>query len=363
MSERGERVPGRVHRFRLAAPRPRLVSGDPTVRCSEWWPQSSRELTTVPDQCSVSLFPCHAGGFCDARHLRRTRAHGYPYSLIAHVKRSSALMILVTGATGNMGLPLMRRLAGSGADIRATTRDERRARALLPPGTQIEEGDLAQPDFLEKALRDVDKLFLFLEAGDPARVLEVASDVGVPYVVLVTSLLAETRPRSFVGQLALGTEQLMWESGFSGTVLRPWEYASNTLAWAREIQSGDVVRKPSAGLPSPVIDPADVAAVAALALLEDGHDGRTYALTGPAELTAQDKVAALSAALGREVTFEENGEPELLAKIRNAPEEVAEEFGVCFMESPGVLSTVEDVTGRRPRAFSEWALEHSAAFK
>ncbi|HEX2312908.1 MAG TPA: NAD(P)H-binding protein [Thermomonospora sp.] len=272
-------------------------------------------------------------------------------------------MILVTGATGNMGVPLVRRLREFGIAPRVTTRDARRAGALLPDGVDIFEGDLTEPEFLDRALRGVEKLFLFLEAGDPARVMEAARRAGVPRVVLVTSLLAETRPRSFVGGLALQAEQGVREAGFRWTVLRPWEYASNTLAWAPEIRDGGVVRKPSAGLPSPVIDPADVADVAARVLTEDGHDGRTYALTGPEELTAFDKVRAIGAALGRDLTFEETADAALMETIRTSPEVLAEDFGVCFMESPGVRSTVRDLTGRPPRAFTEWAQEHAESFK
>lgn len=272
------------------------------------------------------------------------------------------MTILVTGATGNMGVPLVRELCRLGREPRVTTRDARGANSLLPEGVEIVQGDLREPEFLDRALRGVDKLFLFLEAGDPSRVLKAAGRSGVPYVVLVTSLLAETRPRSFVGRLALETERVMWEGGFGGTVLRPWEYASNTLAWARDIKEGDAVRQPSRGLPSPVIAPEDVAAVAARALVEN-HDGRTYALTGPAEITARDKVHALGAAVGRELSFEETADPALMEKVRTSPEEVAESFGVCFMESPGVRSTVRDITGRPPRPFCEWALDHAESFK
>ncbi|GAA2637661.1 NAD(P)H-binding protein [Actinomadura fulvescens] len=272
------------------------------------------------------------------------------------------MTILVTGATGNMGVPLVRELCRMGRPPRVTTRDAHKAAYLLPDGVDIAEGDLTDPEFLERALRGIGKLFLFLEAGDPSRVLDVAGRSGVPYVVLVTSLLAETRPRSFVGRFALETERAMREGGFRGTVLRPWEYASNTLAWARDIRDGDVVRQPSAGLASPVIAPEDVAAVASRALLED-HDGRTYALTGPAEVTADEKVRALGAALGRELAFQETADPELMERIRTSPEEVAESAGVCFMESPGVRSTVRDITGRPPRSFGEWALGHAGSFE
>ncbi|MFB4310315.1 SDR family oxidoreductase [Actinomadura sp. GTD37] len=272
-------------------------------------------------------------------------------------------MILVTGATGNMGVPLVRRLRETGIVPRVTTRNARRAQGILPDGVEIAEGDLTEQEFLERALRGVDGLFLFLEAGDPVRVLEAAGRAGVRRVVLVSSLLAETRPASFVGRLSLGAERAMREGGFAGTVLRPWEFASNTLAWAEEIRRGDAVRKPSAGVPSPVIDPADVAEVAARVLADDAHDGRTYALTGPAELTAADKVRAIGEALGRRLAFQETADPELMERIRTSPEEVAEDFGVCFMQSPGVRTAVQDVTGRPARTFEEWASDHAGSFK
>lgn len=272
-------------------------------------------------------------------------------------------MILVTGATGNMGRPLVRLLSEAGAAVRAVTRDARKAEGMASNLVEVVEGDLTEPAFLERAFVGVDALFTLLEVGDATAVLKAASQAGVRRVVLVTSLLAQTLPNGFVGQLSLGCEKVMRDSGLPGTVLRPWEFATNTLAWADEIRGDGIVRKPSAGLPSPVIDPADVAAIAAKALLEGGHDGRTYALTGPAELLPQDKIRILSAALGRDLRFEENGDPEKLEQIRLTPDQVSEGFGVCFMASPGVLSTVQDILGRPPRTYEQWVAENVARFR
>lgn len=270
-------------------------------------------------------------------------------------------MILVTGATGNMGRHLVRALHQEGAAVRAVSRNGATARELLPAGVEIAEGDLRDPAFLGEVCRGADGVFTLLEAGDPRDVVKAAGDAR--RIVLVTSLLAETLPHGFVGQLSLGAEQAVRDSGAAWTVLRPWEFTTNTLAWADEVRAGGVVRKPAAGQPSPVVDPADVAGVAARALLDDGHDGRTYALTGPAELTPYDKVAILGAALGRELSFEENGTPEQLAAIRDTPDQVSEGFGVCFMTSPGVLPTVADVLGDPPRDYARWVADNLPAFR
>ncbi|WP_394824955.1 SDR family oxidoreductase [Pendulispora albinea] len=272
-------------------------------------------------------------------------------------------MILVTGATGNMGRHLVRHLREAGAAVRAVTRDARKAEGMASERVEIAAGDLTDPEFLERAFIGVRSLFTLLEVGDATAVLEAAGRAGVARVVLVTSLLAQTLPEGFVGQLSLGCEKVMRDRGLAGTVLRPWEFTTNTLAWADEIRAGGVVRKPSAGLPSPAIDPADVAAIAAKALLEDGHIGRTYALTGPAELVPQDKIRALSAVLGRELRFEENGDAEKLEQIRRTPDQVSEGFGVCFMASPGVLPTALEVLGRPPRTYQEWAADNAGRFR
>ncbi|WP_394834917.1 NAD(P)H-binding protein [Pendulispora rubella] len=272
-------------------------------------------------------------------------------------------MILVTGATGNMGRHLVRHLREAGAAVRAVTRNAGKAEGMASERVEIAVGDLTEPAFLEQVFTGVDALFTLLEVGDAKAVLAAAKRAGVKRVVLVTSLLAETLPNGFVGQLSLDCERMMRDSGLVGTVLRPWEFATNTLAWADEIRGGGVVRKPSAGLPSPVIDPADVAAIAAKALLEPGHEGRIYALTGPAEMLPQDKIRVLSNVLGRTLHFEENGDPEKLEQIRLTPDQVSEGFGVCFMASPGVLPTVETILGRPPHTYLQWAASNTNAFR
>ncbi|GAB1516823.1 Rossmann-fold NAD(P)-binding domain-containing protein [Actinophytocola sp. KF-1] len=151
----------------------------------------------------------------------------------------------------------------------------------------------------------------------------------------------------------------MRESGLDWTLVRPWEFQSNTLDWAPSVRAGGVVRVPALGKPSPAVAPADIAAVSARALVEDGHAGAVYPLTGPAELTVEDKVRVLGEVLGRPVSLVVAGE---VPAHDDPVVRAALVSGVCGMDSPGVLPTVAEVTGRPAHAYVRWAMANAAAF-
>src|SRR5262249_56129399 len=106
----------------------------------------------------------------------------------------------------------------------------------------------------------------------------------------VASMLAQAsaaRPGSFWALV----ERAIEESGACWTFLRPTGFASNTLMWAGQIRSGDVVRWPFGAAARALIDERDIAAVAVRALTGDGHEGARYSLSGPAVLTQAQQLA------------------------------------------------------------------------
>ncbi|WP_026152817.1 SDR family oxidoreductase [Actinopolyspora halophila] len=274
-------------------------------------------------------------------------------------------MILVTSATGNVGDYLVRRLHGSGFAVRALTRDP--ARARVPSGVEVVEGDLDSPASLGEVFDGVTGFFALGTTGDLSGVLRTASAAGVKRVVLVSTFLARTHPDSAIGRGSLEAERLVRESDLEETVLRPWEYASNVVAWAEQVRTEGVVRPLRAGLPSPAVHPADIAALAAHALTEPGHAGEVYPLTGPEELTPRDKVRALGEALGRELGYAERQDRRELERLsEQAPDEATAGLmipGVCSLESPGVTDTVERITGSPARGFGQWAAENVHLFR
>ncbi len=180
-------------------------------------------------------------------------------------------MILVTGATGNIGRELLRQL--DGADVRALTRDATRAAAGMPAGVEVTEGDLGRPESLKSALRGARSLFLIPGVGDDTGTLDAARDAGVEHVVLVSSITVMTHPHLGPARANLAVERRLRESGMEWTVLRPTQFASNTLWWARSVRDASVVRVPYADVGLPTVHPADIASVARAALTGPGSTG------------------------------------------------------------------------------------------
>ncbi|MFF0429083.1 NAD(P)H-binding protein [Streptomyces sp. NPDC004520] len=276
-------------------------------------------------------------------------------------------MILVTGATGNIGSALLEELHARGAGpLRGLTRNT--ARALFPEGVEAVEGDFAKPASLKPALEGVRSLFLVSRLGPDADVLEAARHAGVEHVVLVSSITVQTHPHLGPAGENLAVEQLLKESGMAWTILRPTQFASNALMWAASIRGGETVRAPYADTALPTVHPADIASVARVALTEPGHQGRTYALTGPEPVTARQQVEAIAAALGRELPFAGISRQEAHAQMAavfgaEAADAVLDVTGGDVNdELLMVRDTVSRVTGTPARPFRQWASENAHAF-
>ncbi|MFE6625209.1 NAD(P)H-binding protein [Streptomyces sp. NPDC057740] len=277
-------------------------------------------------------------------------------------------MILVTGATGNIGSALLRELHGCGVGpLRGFTRNA--ARAAFPEGVEAVEGDFAMPESLKSALDGVRSLFLVSRLGSDADILEAARLAGVEHVVLVSSITVQTHPHLGPAGENLAVERLLKDSGMAWTILRPTQFASNALMWASSIRDGEGVRAPYADTGLPTIHPADIASVARVALTETSHLGRTYALTGPEPVTPRQQVEAIAAALGRDVSFVEISRQEAHAQMATVfGDEAAEAVldvtgGAVNDELLVVRDTVSRVTGSPARPFHQWAAENADIFR
>lgn len=278
-------------------------------------------------------------------------------------------MILVTGATGNIGSALLKELHARGAGpLRGLTRDA--AGAVFPEGVEAVEGDFAEPVSLEPVLEGVRSLFLVSLLGPDADILEAARRAGVEHVVLVSSITVQTHPHLGPAGENLAVERLLKASGMTWTILRPTQFASNALMWAASIRGHETVHAPYAETALPTIHPADIASVARVALTEPGHHGRTYALTGPEPVTARQQVEAIAAALGREVPFAEISRRQ--ARGRMAAVFGSDEAADAVLDVTGgdvndellmVRDTVPQVTGTPARPFRQWASENADAFR
>lgn len=281
-------------------------------------------------------------------------------------------MIVVTGASGNVGRPLVEALALAGEKVTAVTRNP--LPYDLPEGARHVRADLADPATLGPALDGADALFLLpagelLGGGAPAgEVLAAAEEAGVRRVVLLSSQISGTRPDALSHGRLREFEEAVRSSGLAWTILRPGGFASNAYAWSETVRNQRAVFAPFADVALPVVDPADIAEVAAVALRDAGHSGRTYVLTGPAAVTPREQAAALSETLGEQVGFVELTREQAREHMaRFMPEPVIEGtldiLGEPLPTEQRVSPDIEKVLGRPAGTFAGWARRNVHAFE
>jgi uncharacterized protein YbjT (DUF2867 family) len=274
--------------------------------------------------------------------------------------------ILVTGATGNVGGAVVEALAAEGVPVRALVRGD--APPGLPAGAEAVRGDLGAPESLRDALAGAEAAFLLPGFPGLPDVLALARDAGVRRVVLLSGSSAEGDTRDdAITRYMRASEQAVRDGGLPWTILRPSGFMANTLQWVEPLREGDVVRVPFADVPIAVIDPADIGAVAAIALRGDEHTGEALRLTGPEPLRPADRARILGAVLGRELRLEAQPDDEAHAELSAAmPAEYVDAFFSFYvdgkLDESVVLPTVQEVTGRPPRTFAQWAEAHAGAF-
>jgi uncharacterized protein YbjT (DUF2867 family) len=249
-------------------------------------------------------------------------------------------LILVTGAAGNVGSRVVRRLAKRNERVRAFIRPGE----LRPTGQGVEvfEGDLRDRDGVLASMKGVSKVYL-LATGDnlvelEANVVDTAAREHVQHIVK-HSVQGAQYEAAEIPRRHRSSEKRIEATGIPFTHLRPGSFASNVLGWASMLKKGDAVYGPYGEMALPVIDPEDIAAVAEKVLTEAGHAGRAYDLTGPEALTAAEQVAIVGKVLRRELSFV------------NVPDEVARkgmvESGMTPAYAEAMIDLVRALRGLR----------------
>ena len=284
-------------------------------------------------------------------------------------------MILVTGATGNVGNAVVANLISSGAKVRGLVRDEQKARSLKVSGAEVVMGDLAHSETLDAAFRGVEKVFLLTPIGPNATIqasngIAAAKRAGGPHVVRLSAIKAAFDSPTRISRLHAETDTELRASGLPYTILKPHFFMQNTMMAAQTVASDGAIYMPFKSGRVGMVDIRDIGEVAAKVLTSPGHEGETYSLTGPQSISFHDVATTLSEALSRKVTYVDVP----VAAARESmlgmgiPGWAADGFGeyfTAFSEGYGDLTTddVERVMGNPARAFQAFARDFAGIFE
>lgn len=274
--------------------------------------------------------------------------------------------ILVTGATGNVGRPLVTLLVEAGMRVRAVTRDPRGAH--LP-------ADVELVDDAVDGLAGSSAAFLNSRAlGNALSVtIEAAKAAGVTRLVALSAINVDDdfsrQPSRARGDRNREVDELTAASGLEWVSLRPSVFGTNFAGmWAPQIRGGDVVNGPFAMASSAPIAESDIAAVAARALLTDDLLGRRIPLTGPQSLTNVQMVETIGAVLGRDLRYREV--PPDMVRQRFIGLGFGSEFADAYIamledtiDRPALVThDVEKVLKRPARSFAQWVSDNRRLF-
>ncbi|MEV4709207.1 NAD(P)H-binding protein [Actinoplanes sp. NPDC049316] len=258
------------------------------------------------------------------------------------------MKILVTGATGSVGRLVVDELLALGAtDVRALTVDP--GKAALPAGVEAVRGFIGRPGTLAPALEGVDRMYLAPLIETSVEVCRMAARAGVRRIVDMAGAKGDHWQAVEDGVEACGVPYVH---------LEPGEFMHNADLWAGQIKAGDVVRDSYGSAASAPIALEDIAAVAARCLLEDGHEGRSYELTGPESLTRRQRVQIIGEVLGRNLTYVDLPHDEYVRQLEKHMGEYAAWYAdgmrALAKHPQPAVPTVAQVTGRPATTFAEW---------
>src|SRR5215469_10198174 len=285
---------------------------------------------------------------------------------------SETAMILITGASGNVGREVMNQISQAGQPVRAAYQSRQKA-ADAPAGVETVIVDFNQADTLRAALTGIDRVFLVGPVAAnlvelESKVLEEIKRAGVQHVVKLSAM--GTRAATFPRQHAESEDRIK-DSGVPWTFLRPNGFMQNIV-----IYNGRTVREQDAFYGSQgegkvsLVDVRNAAAAAVRILIEDGHAGRTYTLTGPEALSNSRIAEILTAALGRQIKYVNLAPEQMRQALLGAGVPEWNANGILDLETlyreDGSCTVTEDmklVLERQPITYEQFARDYASRLR
>ncbi len=284
---------------------------------------------------------------------------------------SKNLKVLVTGATGNTGSLLVPALLKAGVDVRVLVRDEAKAKPLKDLGAEVVKGDLDEPETILPAVKNIDKIYLLTWNGETQlkqaqNVINAARYEGASHIIR-HSMWGPDNSR--IIKQGYEIEEMVKSSGLKWTLLKPTFYMQNTMMAAQTISSDGVIYWDMKDGRLAMNDLRDIADAAFAVITGEGHEGRSYILTGPEAISFNDAANTFSKVLDKEVKYVNVPHEAslqsmtgigMLEWIAKGYVELMEGFSENFADS--TTNNVETLTGHPARSFEQFANDFAHVF-
>ena len=283
-------------------------------------------------------------------------------------------MILITGATGNIGVQLVKILSAAREPVRAFVRNRARCQAITLPGIELVEGDFAKPETFMPALDGVDRLFLLIPSSSEVEqqqrnFVDAAKHSKARHLVKLSQLAADEHAPGRFQRYHAAVEKHILKSGIPYTFLRPNLFMQGLLNFRSTISSQGAFYAPAGDAKISIVDVRDIASIAAKALMEPGHAGKTYDITGPEALTHQEIARQLSKAVAVQIKYVDIPPAAMRETLLGfgmpawQADGLVEDYDHYRRgEASAVTSTVRDLTGKEATSFSQFAKDYAHSF-
>jgi uncharacterized protein YbjT (DUF2867 family) len=297
--------------------------------------------------------------------------------------------ILVTGATGTVGGEVVKQLAAisssSGYNVRAAVHSNNKSvklRQLDSEGVEIVDLDYTKQETVAHALNNVDKIFL--QTLPTPNVADICSNIineakknGVKYIVKLSAMGADSEPRSTILRLHGEEEKIIEDSGIPYTFLRPPAYMQNFVTqFGHTIKTQNAFYVPAGDAKMSFIDSRDIGAITAGILTRNNsgsslqHKNKAYDITGPDAISYGQAADILSSEAGKKISYVNITEEDARKGMNQIG--MSDWFIDIMMELFRIIRAgygsettmvVEDITGRKPISFAQFAKDYAKVFR
>jgi len=282
--------------------------------------------------------------------------------------------VLVTGASGNIGVPTIQNLIAKGVHVRAAVRQASKADNLKTLGAELIEVDITKEEKLIPNLKDVDTIVMIIPVipdivNIGKTITAAAKAAGVKHIVKLSGMGTDQSSIT-LSKWHAEIEKLIRDTGIILSSVRPNNFYQNLINYnAPTIKSSNAFFGPFGDGKVSYVDTRDVAAVIAELVVKPEHHGKNFTLTGSQALSHTQIAEIISKVTGKTVTFvdipEEKSKETMLSY--QIPEVIVNGLSELYAVMKAgyaseVTTTVHDVLGRNPISLEDFVKEFAAAF-